>query len=301
MPEQVIIEKELSYLIMQVAFEVHNELGPGYPESIYEEAMNRELARRGVQLERQKVVEVFFKGEKIGSFQLDNIANGKIILEYKAVSEIARIHKQQALSYLKRQDSSLQLSLILERSARSPAVSSTQKGKRNFLSIYCARAIFYPTSNKKYSRNSPIRYIRVKNRRLMKSDIDALMQARNLDALIVFGNAEHNPPMYYFTGGGHVSHATIIKKRGEEPIYFHADMERDEAAKSGLKRIPYTKYDFDELYKKANKDSMLTSALRYELMFKDAGVASGRVGVYGTYDISLIFGMLTQLQKLMPN
>lgn len=135
----------------------------------------------------------------------------------------------------------------------------------------------------------------------MKSDIDTLMQARNLDALIVFGNAEHNPPMYYFTGGGHVSHATIIKKRGEEPIYFHADMERDEAAKSGLKRIPYTKYDFDELYKKANKDSMLTSALRYELMFKDAGVTSGRVGVYGTYDLSSVFGMLNQLQKIMPD
>ena len=134
----------------------------------------------------------------------------------------------------------------------------------------------------------------------MKSDIDNLMQVRNLDALIVFGNAEHNPPMYYFTGGGHVSHATIIKKRGEEPIYFHADMERDEAAKSGLKRIPYTKYDFDELYKKANKDSLLTSAMRYELMFKDAGVTSGRVGVYGTYDIGLVFGMLTQLQKLLP-
>ncbi len=134
----------------------------------------------------------------------------------------------------------------------------------------------------------------------MKSDIDTLMQARNLDALIVFGNAEHNPPMYYFTGGGHVSHATIIKKRGEEPIYFHADMERDEAAKSGLKRIPYTKYDFDELYKKANKDSLLTSALRYELMFKDAGVTSGRVGVYGIYELNSVFGMLTQLQKLLP-
>lgn len=134
----------------------------------------------------------------------------------------------------------------------------------------------------------------------MKSDIDTLMQARKLDALIVFGNAEHNPPMYYLTGGGHVSHATIIKKRGEEPIYFHADMERDEAAKSGLKRIPYTKYDYDDFFKKANKDVLLASAMRYELMFKDAGVTSGRVGVYGTYDLSSVFGMLTQLQKLLP-
>ena len=72
----------------------------------------------------------------------------------------------------------------------------------------------------------------------MKSSIDGIMRAKNFDALVIFGNAEHNPPMYYFTGGGHVSHATIIKKRGQEPIYFHADMERDEAAKSGLKLIP---------------------------------------------------------------
>ena len=134
----------------------------------------------------------------------------------------------------------------------------------------------------------------------MKSDLDTLMQARNLDALIVFGNAEHNPPMYYFTGGGHVSHATIIKKRGEEALYFHNDMERDEAAKSGLKCVPYSKYDYDDLYKKANKDALLTSAMRCEMMFKDAGVTAGRVGVYGTYDLGSIFGMLTQLQKLAP-
>ncbi len=101
MSEIVIIEKELSYQIMQAAYEVHNELGPGYPESIYEEAMNRELTRRGIKLERQKEVVVCFKGEPLGKFFLDNVANGLVILEYKAVSEIASIHKQQALSYLK--------------------------------------------------------------------------------------------------------------------------------------------------------------------------------------------------------
>ena len=91
----------------------------------------------------------------------------------------------------------------------------------------------------------------------MKSDLDALMKARNLDALIVFGNAEHNPPMTYLTGGGHVSHATLIKKRDEKAILFFGDMERDEAAKSGLRLIPYSKYDFDELSKKANRDGLL--------------------------------------------
>ena len=104
----------------------------------------------------------------------------------------------------------------------------------------------------------------------MKSDLDAIMQARNLDAFIVFGNAENNPPMYYLTGGGHVSHATIIKKRGEEPVYFFNDMERDEAAKSGLKLIPYTTYDYNEMMKQADNNQLLASAMRYQRMFADA-------------------------------
>ena len=134
----------------------------------------------------------------------------------------------------------------------------------------------------------------------MKSDIDAAMQAGNLDALIVFGNAEHNPPMYYFTGGGHVSHAVLIKKRGEEAVLFHGDMERDEAAKSGLKCVPYSNYDYEELLKQANKDGALANAMRTQLMFNDCGVTSGRVGVYGTYDVGATFGLLTATQKLMP-
>ncbi len=134
----------------------------------------------------------------------------------------------------------------------------------------------------------------------MKSDIDVMMKARNLDAIIVFGNAEHNPPMTYLTGGGHVSHATLIKKRDEKAILFFGDMERDEAAKSGLRLIPYSKYDFDELSKKANRDGLLAGAYRCELMLNDAGVNSGRVGVYGTYDLSAVFGMLSHLQKLFP-
>ena len=59
----------------------------------------------------------------------------------------------------------------------------------------------------------------------MKSDLDALMQARSLDALLVFGDAENNPAMYYFVGGGHVSGALLIKKVGKEPILFYNDME----------------------------------------------------------------------------
>jgi len=135
----------------------------------------------------------------------------------------------------------------------------------------------------------------------MKSDLDAIMKSRNMDALIVFGNAEHNPPMRYLTGGGHVSHATLIKKQGEEAILFFGDMERDEAAKSGLKLIPYSTYDYNELLKKADKNVLLANAMRCELMLRDAGVTSGCVGVYGTYDLSATLGLLNQLQKLLPD
>ena len=112
----------------------------------------------------------------------------------------------------------------------------------------------------------------------MKFELDAIMKSRNLDAFVVFGNAEHNPPMYYLTGGGHVSHATVIKKRDDEAVYFYNDMERDEAAKSGLKLIPYSKYEYETLVKKANGDLLLASALRNQLMFEEVGVTKGRVG-----------------------
>ena len=135
----------------------------------------------------------------------------------------------------------------------------------------------------------------------MKSDLDSLMQARNLDAFIIFGNAEHNPPMYYITGGGHVSHATVIKKRGEEAVYFFNDMERDEAAKSGLKLIPYSKYDYNEIFKQASGNLLLASAMRYKMMFDEVGLTKGNVGVYGNYDVSAVFGTLTHLKELLPS
>ncbi len=81
----------------------------------------------------------------------------------------------------------------------------------------------------------------------MKSDLDQRMQTNNLDAIIIIGNATHNPPMYYLTGGGHIANATLIKKRGNPPVLFCNPMEREEGSKSGLKVIPYSTYNFDSL------------------------------------------------------
>jgi Xaa-Pro aminopeptidase len=106
--------------------------------------------------------------------------------------------------------------------------------------------------------------------------------------------------MYYFVGGGHVSHAALIKKRGEAPVLFCSSMERDEAARSGLKTIALTKYDGEALLKEAGGDIPLMMAMRYRLMFQDLGLNGGRVGVYGFYDVGSVFASLSHLQRLMP-
>ena len=101
MAEQQIIEKELSHRIIAAAFEVHNKLGPGFPEKIYDEAMNRELPLHGVTVESQKRIVVLYNDNPLSEFVLDKVADRRVILEIKAVSQILPVHKQQALSYLK--------------------------------------------------------------------------------------------------------------------------------------------------------------------------------------------------------
>jgi GxxExxY protein len=98
---------------------------------LYEEAMYSELVQRGVNLERQKRVKVFYKDEPIGEFVLDNVANERVILEYKAVTEIAKIHEQQALSYLKA--TGLELAIVINFGAARVQSSRVvyKKGRTN--------------------------------------------------------------------------------------------------------------------------------------------------------------------------
>ena len=111
MADQYIIEKELSHRIMAAAFEVHNKLGPGFPEKIYDEAMDRELPPHGVTVESQKRIVVMYDGKPLSEFVLDKVADGRVILEIKPVSQILPVHKQQALSYLKA--TGLQLAIVI--------------------------------------------------------------------------------------------------------------------------------------------------------------------------------------------
>ncbi len=102
-----IIYKERSYAIIEACIEVHKILGPGFPEKIYEEALIRELTKRGIVFENQKPIEVLYKGDKIGEYRLDIVVDGKIILELKAVSDMNSVFESQPFSYLKATDMKL--------------------------------------------------------------------------------------------------------------------------------------------------------------------------------------------------
>jgi GxxExxY protein len=125
-----IIEKELSYQIMNAAYEVHNELGPGFLESIYEVALAIELRAQGHSVKTQVRIPVIYKGEIVGEHILDHIVEDRVILELKAATEIAPIHKQQALSYLKA--TGLQLAIVInfgsERVQLARVVNTKEKG-----------------------------------------------------------------------------------------------------------------------------------------------------------------------------
>ena len=96
-----VIYRELSYRIMQAVFEVHNTLGPGFVESVYEEALAYELEMCDILFERQKKVTVRYKGRVVGTHRLDFVVDGKVVLELKAGSTLTDVFKQQTLSYLK--------------------------------------------------------------------------------------------------------------------------------------------------------------------------------------------------------
>jgi GxxExxY protein len=96
-----VIYRDLSYRVMQAVFEVHNTLGPGFVESVYEEALAYELELCDIPFERQQVVTVCYKGRVVGTHRLDLVVDSKILLELKAVSALTDLFKQQTLSYLK--------------------------------------------------------------------------------------------------------------------------------------------------------------------------------------------------------
>lgn len=134
----------------------------------------------------------------------------------------------------------------------------------------------------------------------MKSDLDSLMETKDLDAVLITGPGFHNPPMVYMTGGAHMTQADLIKKRGQEPVLFCSPMERDEAARTGLATQSFSNYPMEDLYKQANGNAVKALVLRYQRMLTEQGISSGRLAVYGRIDAGRAYAIFSALQKSMP-
>ena len=113
-----IIFKQESYNIIGAAMEVHKELGAGFVEGIYQEALEMEFARQNIPHLREHNLNVFYKGQKLSKhYFADFVCYNQIIVELKALSAITSNHEAQVINYLKA--SEMKLGLLINFGSRS--------------------------------------------------------------------------------------------------------------------------------------------------------------------------------------
>jgi GxxExxY protein len=93
--------RALTEEIIEVFYAVYNELGFGFLESVYENAMVLALRQLGLEVQQQAPVPVYFRGRQVGEFRCDLLVESKVMLELKAAKAIATEHVAQTLNYLK--------------------------------------------------------------------------------------------------------------------------------------------------------------------------------------------------------
>ena len=96
----VLLYEDLTRKILEACFEVSNELGAGFLESVYHKSLIIALRQRGLQVRSAAPVSVTFRGQNVGAFYADLLVDEKIIVELKAVSALAKEHIAQVINYL---------------------------------------------------------------------------------------------------------------------------------------------------------------------------------------------------------
>lgn len=98
----MLIYKKESYDICGAMFAVHRELGCGFLERVYQDALEVEFQERCIPYERERKIQIMYKGKPLGEpYRADFVCYGKIIVELKAVNETTGVHRAQVLNYLK--------------------------------------------------------------------------------------------------------------------------------------------------------------------------------------------------------
>jgi len=95
------IHDSLTSKIISICYEVHNELGHGYSEKIYENSLAIALAETGLEVQQQHPINVFFRGYTVGEYFADILIESRVILELKALKTLLPEHHAQIINYLK--------------------------------------------------------------------------------------------------------------------------------------------------------------------------------------------------------
>lgn len=94
------LHEDLTKRIIGAAMEVHNRLGNGFQEVIYQRALAIELSHIGIAFEREKEIPLYYRDEHIGTRRADFFIDNKIMVELKAIINLEEVHLAQAMNYL---------------------------------------------------------------------------------------------------------------------------------------------------------------------------------------------------------
>ena len=126
---QRLVEEGLTKSIIGAFYDTYNQLDYGFLESIYAEALARELVRRGHVVEREVAVRVYCKGEVVGLQRIDTLVDRKVVVEIKSTHDLAKTAHRQLLAYLR--GTNLQVGLLLHFGPKPEfhrIISSRQRG-----------------------------------------------------------------------------------------------------------------------------------------------------------------------------
>jgi GxxExxY protein len=125
--------QELTEVIIGAFYEVYNELGYGFLESVYQEAMLIVLREKGMTVEAQRPLPVWFRGGKIGDFRPDLIVGNLVVAELKAARALEPFHEAQLLNYLRASDIEVGLLLNFGPVAKIKRMVFANENKKNLL------------------------------------------------------------------------------------------------------------------------------------------------------------------------
>jgi GxxExxY protein len=141
------LHRELTAKIVDAAIEVHRILGPGYVELVYETAFAHELDLRGIKYERQKTIQIPYKGIQAGEHRLDLLIEGVVVVELKAIKELTDVDLARMLSYLKATNREVGLFLNFAKPRMKDGIRRVARSQpanlREFLCVLCVSAVHF--------------------------------------------------------------------------------------------------------------------------------------------------------------